>query len=326
MQDQSAPIPKRNTARTITINVGAYAIALAIIWFLARNLSLGRLTHSLVDAQMILFIPAAVASMLFWFLGDTFSYARLFSYLHLPTRFLEMLPGTAAYEFFQIVNGVLAGVSLAWFIQSRKRISWLAAGGTLGFLTFIDLQVLATILLLSTLAAPRLLLGIPWYYPAAFFAFSAAFITFLTYGPSRLRVAEWVGGRSLLMIFRQAQAFDYLKLGLIRIILFVSQGFLLYLEMVAFGIHAPFTIVMAMLPIVQVAGALPISPSGLGTRQAAMVLCFHEFGSRAALLTVSLAHSGLQIVIRLIIGFIIGGTVIKRLYALRSSHALPAQN
>jgi hypothetical protein len=111
MQDQSATIPKRSKARTVTINLGAYALALAIIWFLARNLSLGRLAQSLVNAQLILFIPAAVASMLFWFLGDTLSYARLFSYLHLPTRFREMLPGTAAYEFLQIVNGLLAGVS-----------------------------------------------------------------------------------------------------------------------------------------------------------------------------------------------------------------------
>ncbi len=194
----------------------------------------------------------------------------------------------------------------------------------MGFLSFIDLQVLATILLLASLAAPKLLLGIAWYYPAAFFAISFAFVAFLTYGPSRLRIAEWIYGRSLLMTFRQAHLSDYLRLGLIRIVLFVAQGYLLYLEMVAFGIRAPFTIVMAMLPIVQIAGALPIAPSGLGTRQAAMVMCFHEFGSRAALLTVSLAHSGLQIVIRLLIGFVVGGTVIKRLYSLRSSPPAPA--
>ncbi len=95
--------------------------------------------------------------------------------------------------------------------------------------------------------------------------------------------------------------------------------------MIAFGIRAPFSIVMAMLPIVSIAGALPLAPSGLGTRPAAIVFCFHEFGSRASLLTIALAHSWLVIAIRLVLGFMVGGAVIKGISPLQLSRTLSAE-
>ncbi len=323
MQSPTSRFSKFSRIHGTIINLGAYAIALLIIWMLARDISIRRFAQSLLHARLSLFIPAAIASMLLWFIGDTITYARLFSYLQVPTRFREMLPGTAAHEFLQVVNGVLAGVSLVWFIQGRKRISWLAAGGTLGFLGFVDLQVLAGILLFATLIKPKLLVGIAWYYPAAFLAISCTFATF--YSRSRLRIAQWIYGRSLLTAIRQIRLVDYFRLSLIRIFLFITQGLLLYLEMIAFGIRAPFSIVMAMLPIVLIAGALPLAPSGLGTRQAAIVFCFHEFGSRASLLTMALAHSWLVIAIRLVLGFVIGGAIIKKISSLQLSQTFSAE-
>ena len=310
IQTQHAPSRRPAQIHTAALNLSAYTVAALIIWILARGIRPAQLSRDLLHARLGLFIPVAMASLVFWLLGDTMVYARLFSYFHVPTRFREMLPGAAAHEFLQVVNGVAAGTSLAWFVQMRKGVDWLAAGCTLGLLGFIDLQVIALMLIAGRVASGALL-GIVWYYPALFIAASCAFAAFWLRGRPESRLAQWVYRRPSLSAFRDARPTHYLKLGLIRIPTFALQGLVLYFEMIAFGMRVPLAAVMAILPVVLAAGALPFAPSGLGTRQAAIVVGFRAFGPRASLLAMSLAHSWIVIVGRLLLGLMIGGSVIK---------------
>jgi uncharacterized membrane protein YbhN (UPF0104 family) len=311
IQTQLAPSRKPARIHAAALNLAAYTVAALIIGILARGIRPAQLSRDLLHARLGLFIPVAMASLVFWLLGDTMVYARLFSYFHVPTRFREMLPGAAAHEFLQVVNGVAAGTSLAWFVQMRKGVDWLDAGCTLGLLGFIDLQVIALMLLIAGRVASGAMLGIVWYYPALFIAASCAFAAFWLRGRPESRLAQWVYQRPSLSAFRDARPAHYLKISLIRIPTFAVQGLVLYFEMIAFGMRAPLAAVMAILPVVLAAGALPFAPSGLGTRQAAIVVGFRAFGPRASLLAMSLAHSWLVIVGRLLLGLIIGGSVIK---------------
>jgi uncharacterized membrane protein YbhN (UPF0104 family) len=310
---QTQPAPSRRPARirAAAINFAAYTVAALIIWILARGIPLAQLTRDLLHARLALFIPVAMASLVFWIVGDSVIYARLFSYFHVPTRFREILPGAATHEFLQVVNGVAAGTSLAWFVQMRKGVDWLAAGCTLALLGFIDLQVMALMLLIAGRVEPGAMLGIAWYYPALFIAASCAFAAFWLRGRPQSRLGRWLYQRPSFTAFRDACPAHYLKLSLIRIPTFAVQGLVLYFEMIAFGIRAPLAAVMAILPVVLVAGALPFAPSGLGTRQAVIVVGFRAFGPRGSLLAMSLAHSWLVIAGRLLLGLMIGGSVIK---------------
>jgi uncharacterized membrane protein YbhN (UPF0104 family) len=222
-----------------------------------------------------------------------------------------MLPAAATHESLQAVNGVAAGTSLVWFIHVRKGVDWLTAGGTLGLLGFIDLQLMAWMLVISALVKPSAVLGIPWYYPALAIAGLSAFSAFWRRRGPRARFARWFYERPSFTAFREARASHYIILSLMRIPTFVSQGLVLYAEMIAFGIRVPVSTVMAVLPVVLIAGALPFAPQGLGPRQAAIVFGFREFGGRAPLLTMSLAHSCLVIVVRLLLGFVVGATTLK---------------
>jgi uncharacterized membrane protein YbhN (UPF0104 family) len=311
IQTQRAPSRRPARIHAAAINLAAYTVAALIIWIVVRGIPPAQLARDLLHARLALFIPVAMASLVFWIIGDTATYARLFSYFHVPTGFREMLPGAATHEFLQVVNGVAAGTSLAWFVQMRKGVDWLAAGCTLWLLGFIDLQVMALMLLIAGRAEPDAMLGIVWYYPALFIAVSCAFAAFWLRGRPQTRLARWLYQRPSFSAFRDARPAHYLKLSLIRIPTFAVQGLVLYFEMIAFGIRAPLAAVMAILPVVLVAGALPFAPSGLGTRQAAIVVGFRAFGPRASLLAMSLAHSWLVIAGRLLLGLMIGGSVIK---------------
>jgi uncharacterized membrane protein YbhN (UPF0104 family) len=297
--------------RSAAITFVSYGSAAAIIWWLARGVPIAQLGHALVQANLALFVPAAVASIALWMLSDTLMYVRMFSDFHVPTGFGEMLPGTATHEFLQIINGVVAGAALAWFVQVRKHIHWLAAGCTLALLGFIDLQVIASLLLIFAWIEPDATFGIAWYYPALFILGSCIFVGFWIRGQPRSRLPRWLYEREFFTAFRQAGLAHYLALGLIRAPFFALQGIVLWLELLAFRIHVPLLFAMATLPVVLIGGALPFAPSGLGTRQAAIVVGFSAFGSRSALLTMSLAHSWIVIAIRLALGVTIGAPVLR---------------
>ncbi len=301
--------------RNAAVSFISYGSAVVIVWWLARDVPIAQLIHALARANLALFIAAAIASIALWMLSDTMMYARIFSYFHVPTRFSEMLPGTARHEFLQIINGVAAGTSLAWFVQVRKQVDWLAAGCTLALLGFIDLQLMALLLLIFSWVEPAATFQIAWYYPALFILGSCVFVAFWMRGQPGSRIGRWLYERHFFTSFRHARPAHYATLSLIRMPFLAVQGVVLWAELVAFGIHVPFLFAMAMLPTVLIAGALPFAPSGLGTRQAAIVVGFSAFGSRSALLTMSLAHSWIVIAIRLALGLAVGGAMLKNVLA-----------
>jgi len=114
--------------RSVAINLAAYSFSALIIFDLARGIPVVEFEGNLAQARLALFVPAALASLVFWILGDTLMYARLLSYFHVPTSFREMLPAAAMHETLQAVNGVAAGTSLVWFIYVRKGVDWLTPG------------------------------------------------------------------------------------------------------------------------------------------------------------------------------------------------------
>jgi uncharacterized membrane protein YbhN (UPF0104 family) len=71
----------------------------------------------------------------------------------------------------------------------------------------------------------------------------------------------------------------------------------------AFGIELPLALVVASVPIIQGIGALPISPAGLGTQQAAMLFFFSGHGSDAAIMAFGLLLPASTIALRCLIGW-----------------------
>lgn len=70
----------------------------------------------------------------------------------------------------------------------------------------------------------------------------------------------------------------------------------------AFGLDLPLAIVLAGVPLIQTVGALPITPAGLGTQQATMLLLFSPYGAESAILAFGLAFVLLQTLLRFAIG------------------------
>jgi uncharacterized membrane protein YbhN (UPF0104 family) len=291
-----------------------YALGIAIVIWVARGISVDQLTRDLLQARMSLFVLVCLASVVIWVLGDTWLYARLFSYFKIPTGLRELLPALIAHEFFQAVNGVAAGTAVVTMVYRRKHVDFITAGAILMFQGVIDLQVIGLMALAASLVAPKSIPELSLGAAVLFIGASSVFALLWLFG-SRLSLARWSYVGPLFAVLRRARATDCLKLAAIRTLIFAAQGAVLYLELLSFQIKVPLELVMAGLPVILIAGALPIVPSGLGPRQAAIVAIFSDFGSRASLLTMALAHTGLVMLVRVALGLFSTDLIAREVFA-----------
>jgi len=302
-------------------NLAVYGLAAAIIWYLARDIPLSQLWHNLQLARLWIFIPACLGSFVIWFVGETFLFACLFSFFHQRTSFREMIAPNAAQYFLQLINLAAAGAALVLFLHRRKAAPWLTATVTMLFQSFIDFQVLMVLALLGAICQPHSMLGAKWPYAAGALAVAWTIVWFWHRGRPRWRPLRWLYDRPSMASFRQASAFEYMLLAAIRTPIFAGQGLMLFFQMLAFGIHAPFRTVMGYTPAVLLFGGLPITPVGLGPLQAVLLAGFHDFASKANLLAMALSISMMNILFRVPMGLGSAGSFAREVVETQQDEA-----
>ena len=300
---------RKTTLHTLAV----YALALGIIWYLARGVAPAQLLGSFSMANLRVFIPACAGSFSIWFLGETFLFATLFSYFHVRTSFREMLPANAAQYFLQLVNTAVAGTALVMFMNRRKSVPWLAGGCTLIFQALLDFQIMAAMALVAAAADPGSLARRFWYVPALLLGPLLLNSCFWMRGRPNSRVARWIYDRPSMHCFRIAQPLHYLKLAGIRTAIFLAYGVMLYLQIRGFRIKVHASDVFAFLPAVLLFDGLPITPVGLGPVQAILVTGFQAYASRARLLAMALSISFMNIAFQAPLGLGSAGTVAREL-------------
>lgn len=298
---------RRRTVHTLAV----YALALGIIWYLARGVAPAQLLGSFSMADLRIFIPACAGSFSIWFLGETFLFATLFSYFHARTSFREMLPANAAQYFLQLVNTAVAGTALVLFMNRRKNVPWLAGGCTLIFQTLLDFQIMAAMALVAALADPGSLAGRFWYVPALLFGPLLLNSWFWMRGRPKSRAGQWIYDRPSMHCFRIAQPVHYLKLAGIRTAIFLAYGVMLYFQVRGFRIKVHPADVFAFLPAVLLFDGLPITPVGLGPVQAIMVTGFQPYAPRARLLAMALSISFMNIAFQAPLGLGSAGAIAR---------------
>jgi uncharacterized membrane protein YbhN (UPF0104 family) len=292
----------RLPARALLRNLTAYALALAIIGYLLRDVPLKQLGRAMTQARLSWFVAASVLGFVFNLAGETFLFSRLFTYLCVPTRFAEMLPINATHFFLQVVNNVAAGTALTLMVAKHKGIARLQAGFTLLFQGFVDF-----FLILALIAAGDLVLRpnprVPWFLLLAGLLSLATSAWFWLRGRHpRWRLLRWLYERPSLLAFRHARLADYWCLAALRAFMFIVQASVLYLQMCSFHLSLPFSSVLLLYPTLLLINALPLTPVGMGVHQAALIIVFGGMCAKPTLLALGLAGDTLAILMRLALG------------------------
>ncbi len=281
--------------RGLIHTLGAYAVAFAIIGYIARGIAPAQLLHNLSMANLWVFVPASLGAFTVWFAGETLLFATLFSYFHTRTSFREMLPANAAQYFLQLVNTAVAGSALVLFMNRRKGIPFLAGGCTLVFQAVLDFQIMAAMALAAAALEPASILRRYWYYPAAILMGLTLNTWFWMRGRPQSRLGQWFYDRPSMQSFRLAQPVHYLRLAAIRVAIFMAYGAMLYFQMRGFKVRVNPSQVFAFLPAVLFFDGLPFTPVGLGPVQAILMAGFGAYAPPARLLAMALSISFMTI-------------------------------
>jgi hypothetical protein len=270
--------------------IAPYGLTIAIFVVIGRKVPFWTLVQVLRQADYRTFLALMTVNTVFYFLWDTLLLSMVMRWFHRAVSFKELLPARAASYLSALFNTNVARGTLAFYLTRQTHSGFLRLGSTVIFLVateFTHLVLWATLgVIVSRGQAPlSLLLVAP--------AVAAGWLVFLLYAkfgitPGMLRSRrppEW----SLLRTFQIAPARRYVQMILVRAPMFLVSLVAHYFAARTFGIVLPFTAVMTFLPVIFMAGALPITVAHLGTTQAAWIFFFGRYAPDTRLLAFSLA-------------------------------------
>jgi hypothetical protein len=279
------------------------ALLLAIVFV---RVDFAAVAGALAAADWPRFVLAALPFAALWLLIDAAALARLVSRFHAPIDYASMLRLRGGTYLFLVLSYDAAQAALALALSRRLRVPLLALGGSFLFYYAIDLFTIAGLGAVGAAALPgslgaalRPALALLCGGVAAALWVGAA----LARSPDERR-PRWLQGARLLETLRHVQLRDAAEWIGWRCLFYGSFVAFAAATLPAFGIRVPWLALVACVPVTLSIAALPISVSGLGSAQVAMLALYGAFADEAAIVAYSLAHSASLIALRLPIGLL----------------------
>jgi len=283
--------------------LGPWAIAAGILYYLFADASIAEAWDAARSARLELFLPAMLSVVFFWFLIDSTAFSFLF------TRYNAFLSGAEARSLRGMtylltpINWNLGTAAVILHLRTSKNIGALDSTSTMMLYQTIDGILLAGYVVLGvvlladspeTQSLRNIALG--------FVCFQLiSLIVFMGKRPSW----EWLErlrSRGFFRSFQMATPGDIGVLLGLKALYFAAWIGIYWLGCQSFGIELPLRLAIAATPAILLVGALPITPAGLGTQQAAMLYFFSPYGEEAAILAFGLTFPVALILFRCMIG------------------------
>ena len=264
----SAPSPSRARLAPSTRRLLAWGVGVAIIAAMASRVPFGQLRGAMAQGAYVRLACATVLIVLVTMLADSFSTQVGLAALHLRWPFLRVLAVRGATYLLVLLNYLAGQVGLGYHLH-RAGVSVARAAGITLLFTGTTLAMLMVVTTISWGAAGR---GGPlWWTLLAGCAGLGLYLLLVALRP------RWLAQRELLApLFEAGLRGNVIALlGRVPHVLCVVFGH--WVAMRAWGLPVPLLAGAVAMPGVVLVGILPISPSGLGTAQAAMVLFFSSY-------------------------------------------------
>jgi len=221
---------------------------------------------------------------LFYTLVDSYAVQQAVGWFNVRVPYRGILPVRATAYILALVNTQLGQGGIAYYLHRKYRIPFLAITGTVIFISFVEVYQLALYSFLGAAVSGELGRGAP----AAVYLALAAYLAFHLWFFSRPRRGR-VGSLAIFRAFRLARPRHYLALLLYKTPNLLAAVTVHWLALPLFGMHVPFTTLLAFLPLVFFFAALPIAAAHLGPSQAAWWYFFQSYTPKENLVAYSLA-------------------------------------
>jgi hypothetical protein len=236
---------------------------------------------------------------IFYCLVDSFAVQQAVSWFNVRVPYRDMLPVRATTYILSLVNTQLGQGGVAFYLHRRHRIPFWQITGTMLFISFVEVYQLALYSFVGAAAGGEIGRGAPL---PVYVALAAYLAVHLWYFSSERRGR--LGRVQVLDTFRRARPRHYLQLLLYKTPNLLAAVTVHWLALPLFGMHVPFTTLLAFLPLVFFFAALPIAAAHLGPSQVAWVYFFHGHAPEAGLVAYSLASHLTFMVTNALIGLL----------------------
>ncbi len=269
----------------------------AILAVLVARVDLAAVLAAIAGADLRAYLPIAVVFTGIWLALDAFVLRGLFACVGAELPFGAMVRARAATYPWMALSFDLANAALVNELRRATAVPVARLASAMLAHYACDLVALTTIAAGASLALDGALANV---LRPILLGLAAVAVSLLV--GARLGVAR-IGRGAIPDALRSLRARDLARVVALRWLFYASFAVFVWSTLPCFALDVPFLDVLARMPLVQSVAALPISPSGVGTAQAAMLALFAGFGPPARWLAYSLVYGLTLIVLRLPLGF-----------------------
>lgn len=309
---------------------GPWLLAAAIVGYLFSRVPLAEAYRVARDAQLEVFVPLVAIAVVAWFLIDAYLYAFLFTRWNAPLSFREARALRGMSYLLTPIHWNVGKAAVILRLRQTKGIPVLESTSSLLLYQSVDGLILASFATagLTLLARDAVALGNARVATIAVVLVILANLVLLRATRPTFRWLVWWRGLSIHHAQRRYELSDLVRIATIKGAYHLGFVLVYYYGASAFGIELPLALVLAAAPIIQAVGALPITPAGLGTQQAAMLYFFAGpfggNGSEAAIVAFGFSLPIALIVARCLLGLVYLGDLARRDAVGTSQPARPA--
>jgi len=261
-----------------------WLVAIAIASYVFHVVEISEAWSALLRARLEIIGPLILGSVLCWFWIESLAYAYLFSRFNTPVSWREARALRGISYLLAPIHLGLGKAALVLRLHAIKNVPVLEGTGTVVLYQTFDAIVLAGLTAIGLWLLPPT----PETSVARAVAITVVLVLLgslylLRSDRPRFRLLDRARHLTLHHAHRKLRLRDALFMLFAKLAYHSIGVAVFYVGTRAFGIDVPWTLVLAAAPAIQAIGALPITPGGLGTQQAAMLYFFGGHGSEAAI-------------------------------------------
>ncbi len=277
--------------------------AVAVLAYLFWEVPLRDVWMAAQGARLDWFVPTVGIGILYWFLLDSWAYAYLISRFNAPLSWSEARAMRGVTYLIAAVNWNVGTAAIVLYLRRFKQVPALESTSSIFFYENFSVLALVTLAFLGAssfggeaeiqqiqgLSGWMLLVGV-------------AVLTLLLGSQPNWSWLQRLRGWALFRSFRLTRPRDIAILLFIRVSYIVGFLTAFYIGAHSFGIEIPVSLALASVPVVLIAGALPITPAGLGTQAATMLFFWEDYGDPAAIVAFGLVFPIALTTARVVLG------------------------
>lgn len=317
---EPASAAKKTASRGVALlkKSAPWVVTALILYFLFEAVAFEDTWKAAQSARLEIFLPVVFIAVVLWFLIDSAAFAFLFSRFNADVTWAEARSLRGMTYLLTPINWNLGTAAVILHLRTSKRIGALESTSTMLLYQAVDGMVLAGFagvgaLLLPVSATSTSIRNIAFGVVVV----SAVSLAFMMTNIGSFRWATRLRGLSVFQSHRRAVPRDIAILVTLKSVYFFVFIAVYWSGCAAFGVDLPFGFALASTPAVMMSAALPITPGGLGTQQAAMLYFYSPYGEEAAVLAFGFTFPAVLLLFRALLGL----PYLKDLPALRAAMA-----